>query len=51
VLDALRITELQTIAQVHHGAVLCEAGGRRILIRPGSFGGPGSLAQIVEALT
>jgi len=51
VLDALRITELRAVAQVHHGAVLCEAGARRILIRPGSFGGPDSLARIVEALT
>ena len=50
VLDALKVRELRLLAQVHHGAVLCEGGGRRILIRPGSFGGPDSLAQIVEAL-
>src|SRR4051794_31139623 len=45
VLDALGITELTTVAQVHHGAVLCEGGGRRMLIRPGGFGGPDSLVE------
>jgi len=50
VLDALGVRELRLIAQVHHGAVVCRARGRRILIRPGSFGGPDSLARIVEAM-
>jgi 4-hydroxythreonine-4-phosphate dehydrogenase len=51
-LDALKITELEPIAQIHHGAVQCRApDGRHVTIRPGSFGGPDSLKQIVEALT
>ena len=50
VLDTLGIEELELVGQVHYGAVLCQAQGRRVLIRPGSFGGPDSLVEIVEAL-
>ena len=51
-LDALGVAELEPIAQIHHGAVQCRTpDGRRVTIRPGSFGGPDSLKQIVEALT
>ncbi len=53
VLDALGVTRAAAgRGQVHHGAVLCEApDGRMIVTRPGSFGGPDSLVQIVRALT
>ncbi len=49
-LDALGVTTLEPIAQIHHGAVQCRTpDGRHIVIRPGSFGGPDSLVEIVEA--
>ena len=49
-LDALGVTTLEAIAQIHHGAVQCRTpDGRHVIIRPGSFGGPDSLVQIVEA--
>jgi 4-hydroxythreonine-4-phosphate dehydrogenase len=51
-LDALGVTTLEPIAQIHHGAVQCRMpGGRHVTIRPGGFGGPDSLVQIVNALT
>ncbi len=49
-LDALGVTTLEAIAEIHHGAVQCRTpDGRHVTIRPGSFGGPDSLLQIVEA--
>jgi 4-hydroxythreonine-4-phosphate dehydrogenase len=49
-LDALGVSTLEPIAQVHHGAVQCRTpDGRHVTIRPGSFGGPDSLVEIVEA--
>ena len=49
-LDALGVTTLEPIAQIHHGAVQCRTpDGRHVVIRPGSFGGPDSLVQIVAA--
>ena len=49
-LDALNITTLEAIAQIHHGAVQCRTpDGRHVTIRPGSFGGPDSLLEIVQA--
>ncbi|MFD6291482.1 nucleotide-binding domain containing protein, partial [Streptomyces sp. NPDC060205] len=51
-LDALGVTELEALGQVHHGAVLCAApDGRAIVTRPGSFGDADSLLHIVRALT
>jgi 4-hydroxythreonine-4-phosphate dehydrogenase len=51
-LDALGVTTLEAIAQIHHGAVQCRApDGRHVTIRPGSFGGPESLVRIVECLS
>ena len=48
-LDALGVTTLEPIAQVHHGAVQCRTpDGRRVTIRPGSFGGPDGLVEIVR---
>ena len=52
VLDALGVTQLQPVAVIHYGAVQSRApDGRTIVTRPGSFGGPDSLVQIVRALT
>ena len=49
-LDALGVTTLEPIAQIHHGAVQCRTpDGRHVVIRPGSFGGPDSLVEIVAA--
>ncbi|MCQ8188345.1 four-carbon acid sugar kinase family protein [Streptomyces rugosispiralis] len=51
VLDALAVTELDPIGQVHHGAVHLRApDGRSVVTRPGSFGDPDSLRHIVQAL-
>ncbi|MFC8309763.1 four-carbon acid sugar kinase family protein [Streptomyces olivaceus] len=51
VLDALRVTALLPVAQVHHGAVHCRTGdGRGVVTRPGGFGGPDSLLRMVHAL-
>ncbi|MFD4668644.1 four-carbon acid sugar kinase family protein [Lentzea sp. NPDC058450] len=52
VLDALGVDELEPLDQIHHGAVRSRTrDGRVVVTRPGSFGGPDSLAQIVRALT
>ncbi|MFD5829130.1 four-carbon acid sugar kinase family protein [Lentzea sp. NPDC060358] len=52
VLDALGVGELEPFDQIHHGAVRSRTrDGRVVVTRPGSFGGPDSLAQIVRALT
>lgn len=51
VLDALRITQLRPIAQIHHGAVHSHAlDGRSVVTRPGSYGGADSLSRIAQAL-
>ncbi len=51
VLDRLGVSELEPLAQIHHGAVRSRtADGRHIVTRPGSFGGPDSLCDIVRAL-
>ncbi|WP_060948723.1 four-carbon acid sugar kinase family protein [Streptomyces hygroscopicus] len=51
VLDALAVTELHPVGQVHHGAVhLSTPDGRSVVTRPGSFGDPDSLRHIVQAL-
>ncbi|MFI6951717.1 nucleotide-binding domain containing protein [Streptomyces sp. NPDC050422] len=50
-LDALAVTSLLPVGQVHHGAVLCRTPqGRGVVIRPGSHGGQDSLVRMVEAL-
>ncbi|MBL1112096.1 hypothetical protein JK364_06695 [Streptomyces sp. 110] len=51
VLDALAVTELDPVGQVHHGAVhLRTPDGRSVVTRPGSFGDPDSLRHITQAL-
>ncbi|WP_275558669.1 four-carbon acid sugar kinase family protein [Streptomyces sp. 5-6(2022)] len=51
VLDALAVTELDPVGQVHHGAVhLRTPDGQSVVTRPGSFGDPDSLRHIVQAL-
>lgn len=51
VLDALAVAELDPVGQVHHGAVhLSTPDERSVVTRPGSFGDPDSLRQIVQAL-
>ncbi|SFA58422.1 4-hydroxythreonine-4-phosphate dehydrogenase [Rhodococcoides kroppenstedtii] len=47
VVDALGITTLRPVGQVHYGAVVLRApDGRRIVTRPGSFGDRHSLSAI-----
>jgi uncharacterized protein YgbK (DUF1537 family) len=56
VLDQLATTTLRPLAQVEHGAVLSLAGGGRglagddrlVATKPGSFGGPTVLADLVD---
>lgn len=51
VLDALGVDALEPVGAVHHGAVLSRVpGGGTVVTRPGSFGGPDSLVQIVRHL-
>jgi D-threonate/D-erythronate kinase len=51
VLDRLGVPSLQPLFSVHHGAVVCAGpDGQLIATRPGSFGGPESLLDIVRAL-
>ena len=51
VLDALGVTRLTPLGQVHHGAVLSRLpGGASVVTRPGSFGSPDSLLSILAAL-
>ncbi|MFD3380360.1 four-carbon acid sugar kinase family protein [Streptomyces sp. NPDC058697] len=51
VLDALGIRELLPLDQIHHGAVRSRtADGRRVVTRPGSYGGTDSLLRIARAL-
>jgi D-threonate/D-erythronate kinase len=49
VLDLLGIDRLVPVAE-RHGAVVSRAGGRVVVTRPGSFGGPTSLAELVTSL-
>ena len=52
VLEAIGVDVLEPLDEIHHGAVRSRApDGRVVVTRPGSFGGPDSLAQIVRALT
>lgn len=52
VVDAIGITTLRPVHQIHHGAVVsATSDGRRIVTRPGSFGDTDSLAAIVRYLT
>jgi uncharacterized protein YgbK (DUF1537 family) len=52
VVAAIGITTLRPVHQIHHGAVVSEASdGRRVVTRPGSFGGTDSLTAIVRYLT
>ncbi|BAH52958.1 4-hydroxythreonine-4-phosphate dehydrogenase PdxA [Rhodococcus opacus] len=51
VVDALGITSLRPIHEVHHGAVASVASdGRRVVTRPGSFGDTTSLSAIAAYL-
>ncbi|WP_290056472.1 four-carbon acid sugar kinase family protein [Amycolatopsis solani] len=50
-LDALGISELRPLHQVHHGAVVSRApDGRTVVTRPGSFGDPDSLVAIARSV-
>lgn len=51
VLDALGVRTLEPLGEVHHGAVLSRTpDGRRVVTRPGGFGGPDSLVDIVAVM-
>ncbi|WP_029112075.1 4-hydroxythreonine-4-phosphate dehydrogenase PdxA [Mycobacterium sp. URHB0044] len=51
VVDAVGLTTLHPIGEVHHGAVVCLASdGRSIVTRPGSFGDATSLTAIAGYL-
>ncbi|GGW39542.1 four-carbon acid sugar kinase family protein [Streptomyces griseoloalbus] len=51
VLDALGVTTLWPVGEIHHGAVHSRtADGRSVVTRPGSFGGPDSFLRIAAAL-
>ncbi|MFE7812351.1 four-carbon acid sugar kinase family protein [Streptomyces sp. NPDC057433] len=51
VLDAVGVTTLWPVGEIHHGAVHCKApDGRSVVTRPGSFGGPDSFHRIAAAL-
>ncbi len=51
VLDRLGVAYLRPLDQVHHGAVVSvDDHGRLVATRPGSFGGPASLREIVGAV-
>jgi uncharacterized protein YgbK (DUF1537 family) len=52
VVDALGLTALRPVHEVHHGAVVSVASdGRSIVTRPGSFGDTDSLTAIAKYLT
>ncbi|WGW11559.1 four-carbon acid sugar kinase family protein [Saxibacter everestensis] len=58
VLDAMAVTELEPVHEVHHGAVLSLAqsaklpgGVQKIITRPGSFGEIDSLIRVLRAFT
>ncbi|MFE2597617.1 four-carbon acid sugar kinase family protein [Streptomyces sp. NPDC059396] len=51
VLDALGVTELLPVGEIHHGAVHSRTpDGRSVVTRPGSYGDAGSLLRIARAL-
>ncbi|MHA6803219.1 four-carbon acid sugar kinase family protein [Salinifilum ghardaiensis] len=51
VLDALGVTALTPVGEVHHGAVHSRTtAGTSVVTRPGGFGGADSLARIAAAL-
>jgi len=51
VVDAMGLTTLQPVDQVHHGAVVSVASdGRTVVTRPGSFGDPFSLVDVARYL-
>jgi 4-hydroxythreonine-4-phosphate dehydrogenase len=51
VLDAVGVTTLWPVGEIHHGAVHSRtADGRSVVTRPGSFGGPDSFLRIAAAL-
>ncbi|GAA1646262.1 hypothetical protein GCM10009733_049260 [Nonomuraea maheshkhaliensis] len=51
VLDALGVTELTPLSQIHHGAVLSHTPqGHHVVTRPGSFGEHDSLLRIAAHL-
>lgn len=52
VVDAIGLTSLRPVHEVHHGAVVSVASdGRSIVTRPGSFGDADSLTAIAKYLT
>jgi D-threonate/D-erythronate kinase len=52
VVDAIGITSLRPVHEIHHGAVVSVApNGRRVVTRPGSFGDVNSLVTITRYLT
>lgn len=52
VVDAVGITSLRPVHEIHHGAVASVApDGRRVVTRPGSFGDANSLVTITRYLT
>jgi D-threonate/D-erythronate kinase len=52
VVDAIGITSLRPVHEIHHGAVVSVApDGRRVVTRPGSFGDINSLVTITRYLT
>ncbi|MFE1957907.1 four-carbon acid sugar kinase family protein [Streptomyces sp. NPDC059479] len=51
VLDALGVSQLLPVGQIHHGAVHSRTpDGRSVVTRPGSYGDTGSLLRIARAL-
>jgi 4-hydroxythreonine-4-phosphate dehydrogenase len=51
VIDAIGITSLRPVHEIHHGAVASVApDGRRVVTRPGSFGDADSLVTIARYL-
>ncbi|CAL9373564.1 hypothetical protein SUDANB176_00918 [Streptomyces sp. enrichment culture] len=51
VLDAIGVTTLWPVGEIHHGAVHSRTtDGRSVVTRPGSFGGPDSFLRIAAAL-
>jgi uncharacterized protein YgbK (DUF1537 family) len=52
VVDAVGITALRPVHEIHHGAVVSlTPDGRRVVTRPGSFGDTNSLVTITRYLT
>lgn len=50
-LDALGVTELQTVATHSYGSVVCRApDGRSVTVRPGSFGSVTAVSDLIRAV-